>query len=108
MMLFYKTLDQYNESGTIGLVYSIRDAIPFAFEGVLLALFIIIFGAQYFFSKNRTGRAKILVAFVSSSFMIMILSLFLVLSNLVDFRVTIFYAFLLIISFTLLLLSDNS
>jgi hypothetical protein len=104
-----KTITDYPaNNGAMPLLYSIRDCIPYAFTGLLLAIFLILFAAQYFLIKNKTGRAKILIALLSSSFFLVILSLMAALGQLVTFKNVLFYAFLCIVAFILLLLSDNS
>lgn len=108
-MTNYKTITDYPSSnGVMPLLYSIRDAIPFAFDGLLLAIFLILFAGQYYLIKNRTGRAKILIALLSSSFVMIVLSMLLALGQLVTYLSVIFYAFITIIVFILFQLSDNS
>lgn len=105
----YCTIQNYpNSTGAMPLLNSIRDGIPFAFDGLLFVIFLIVFAGQYFLIKNRTGRAKILIALLSSSMVSIVLSLLLALSQLVTFISVIFYAFLTIVVFILFLLSDNS
>jgi hypothetical protein len=108
-MTHYNTILNYTgNNGAMPLLYSIRDGIPYAFDGLLLVIFIIIFASQYFLIKNRTGRAKVLISLLSSSFMMIILSMMLALSQLVTYKSVILYAFLTIISFILFILSDNT
>lgn len=109
MTNIYHTIDNYpNATGAMPLLYSIRDSIPYAFQGLLLVIFFVLFAGQYFLIKSRTGRAKILIAILSSSFFCLILSLMLALGQLVTFLTVLFYAFTTIVSFILLLISDES
>ena len=109
MSNFCKTIQNYpSNNGIMPLLFSIRDCVPYAFEGLLLAIFIILFGSQYFLIKSRTGRAKILIAILSSSFVMIVLSIFLALAQLVTFTTVLFYAFICIVSFILLIISDDS
>lgn len=109
MVNFYRTIADYpGSNGAMPLLYSIRDGIPFAFEILLLTIFLIIFAGQYFLIKSRTGRAKILIALLSSSFIMLILSTLLALGQLVTFITVIFYAFVLIVVFILFMISDNN
>lgn len=101
-------LDYPNSNGAMPLLYSIRDCIPYSFNALLFIIFIILFAGQYYLIKNRTGRAKILVALLSSSFVMVVLSLFLALSQLVQYITAIFYGFICIIVFILFQVSDNS
>lgn len=106
--LMCKTIESYSgQNGAIPLLLSIRDCIPYSFEVLLFAIFIIIFAGQYYLIKNRTGRAKILIALLSSSFVLIILSSLLALTQLITFITVIFYAFLTIVIFILFLISDN-
>ena len=108
-VLMCKTIADYSsQNGAMPLLFSIRDCIPYSFGILLFTLFVIIFAGQYFLIKNRTGRAKILVALLSSSFILIILSSLLALAQLVIFMTVIFYAFLCIVVFILFLLSDDS
>lgn len=104
---FCKTISDYSDSGSMSLWYSIRDCIPYAFEALLFGIFLILFAGQYFLIKNRTGRAKILIALLSSGFILIPLSMLLALSQLVTYASVIFYSFLTIIVFILFLLSDK-
>ena len=109
MSNFCKTITDYSsDNGAMPLLYSIRDCIPLAFDGLLFAIFLILFAGQYFIIKNRTGRAKILIALLSSSFIMIILSILLALAQLVTYLTVIFYAFLTIIIFILFEFSDKS
>jgi hypothetical protein len=109
MSNYCKTITDYaGQNGAMPLLYSIRDCIPLAFTGLLLAIFLILFAGQYYLIKNRTGRAKILIALLSSSFMMIILSMLMALAQLVTYMSVIFYAFVCIIVFILFQLSDNS
>ena len=89
------------------LLYSIRDAVPYSFSALLLVIFLVLFAGQYFLIKNRTGRAKILIALLSSSFFMIFLSMFLALASLVTFMTVLFYAFVCIVIFIMFLLSDR-
>lgn len=103
-----KTISDYpSQNGAIPLLFSIRDCIPLAFDGLLLVIFIILFASQYFLIKNRTGRAKILIALLSSSFIMIILSILLALTQLVTFMSVILYSFICIVVFILFIISDN-
>jgi hypothetical protein len=109
MTLACKTISDYASSnGAMPLLYSIRDCVPLAFSGLLIAIFLILFAGQYFLIKGRTGRAKILIALLSSSFVMIVLSLMLALAQLVTYISVVFYAFVCIIVFILFQLSDNS
>jgi hypothetical protein len=104
-----KTISDYaGSNGAMPLLYSIRDCIPMAYIGLLLAIFMILFAGQYYLIKNRTGRAKILVALLSSSFVMIILSMMLALASLVTYMTVIFYAFICILVFIIFSISDNS
>lgn len=106
---FCNTASDYTgANGAMPLLYSIRDCVPYAFEGLLLIVFFILFAGQYYLIKNRTGRAKILIALLSSSFFMIILSMMLALNQLITFVSVLLYAFICIIVFILFLLSDNS
>lgn len=107
MTFMYNTTATYgNVTGAMPLLYSIRDAVPFAFQGLLLIIFFVLFGGQYFIIKNKTGRGKILTALLSSSIVMVILSSILALTQLITFLVVLFYAFAAIIIFALFLTSD--
>ena len=109
MANFCKTITDYpDNNGALPLLYSVRDCVPYAFTGLLLGIFLILFASQYFLIKNRTGRAKILVALLSSSFFMIILSMMLALAQLVTFKSVILYAFICIVIFILFLVSDES
>lgn len=108
MTNFYPTITDYqNATGAMPLLFSIRDSVPFAFTGVLLAIFVILTASEYFILKNRTGRGKILTSLVSSSIIMVILSLFLMLAELVTYMDVIFYAFCSIVFFALYKLSSH-
>lgn len=96
-----------SSTGAMPVLYSLRDCVPLAFESLLMACFFILFAGQYYLIKSRTGRAKILIALASSSFFTLILSLFLALGQLVEFASVITFAFLSILFFILLLVSDK-
>lgn len=104
-----KTISDYPDAnGAMPLFLSIKDCIPYAFDGLLIVIFLILFAAQYFLIKNRTGRAKILIALLSSSFFMIVLSMLLALAQLVTFTSVMFYAFLCILIFILFVVSDNT
>lgn len=105
---FYATISDYNgtANGAMPLFFSIRDGIPFAFQGLLLAIFLVLFAGNYFLIKAKTGRAKILIALLSSSFMLIVLSMMLALAQLVTYVTVLFWAFLCIVALILFLVSD--
>lgn len=105
---FYPTITSYpNATGAMPLLFSIRDAVPFAFTGLLLVIFVILTASEYFIIKNKTGRGKILTSLVSSSIIMVILSLFLAMAQLVTYMDVIFYAFCSIVFFALYKLSSH-
>jgi len=104
-----KTITDYpGASGAMPLLFSIRDCVPFAFNAILLAIFFILFAGNYFLIKNKTGRARIFVALLSSSLMLIVLSMLLALAQLVTFTTVLFWAFCCIIWLILFLVSDYS
>jgi hypothetical protein len=104
-----KTIADYpGADGSMPLWYSIRDCIPMSFEVLLFGIFLILFAGQYYLIKTRTGRAKILIALLSSSFVMLPLSMMLALAQIVKFGSVLLYAFLTIIVFILFLLSDKN
>ena len=106
---FCNTITDYSTaSGTMPMWFAIRDCIPMAFEALLFGIFLILFAGQYFLIKNRTGRAKILVALLSSGFIMLPLSVMLALGQLVQYGTVLLYAFIIIVVFILFLLSDNN
>jgi hypothetical protein len=107
MSLYHTITDYPAGNGAMPLLYSVKDAVPLAFPGLLLVIFLILFAGQYYLIKNRTGRAKVLVALLSSSFVMIPLSLMLAMAQLVTFLTVIFYAFINIVVFILFLVSDN-
>ena len=101
------TISDYpSANGVMPLLYSIRDCVPFAFSGMLIAIFFLLFAGNYFLIKNKTGRAKILIALLSSSFVLVVLSSMLALTQLITFTVVLFWAFICIVWFILFLVSD--
>jgi len=109
MVSYYKTISDYpSATGLMPMLYSIRDGIPFAFEAVLMVIFILLFGGNYFIIKARTGRVKILIALLSSSIGVTVLTILLAMAQLVTFRTTLLYAFMSIVFFVLLVISDNN
>lgn len=106
---FYNTIADYpGQNGAMPMLYAIRDSIPLAFPGLLFAIFMILFAGQYYLIKTRTGRAKILIALLSSSFVMILLSMMAALAQLVTYMSVIFYAFVCITVLILFLLSDTS
>jgi hypothetical protein len=105
----YKTITDYGtDNGAMPLLYSIRDGVPGSFEVVLFMIFLILFAGQYFLVTTRTGRQKILVALLSSSFVMIPLSILLMLTQLVNFMTVFLYAFICIVVFIFFVISDNS
>lgn len=103
----YKTITDYpGATGAMPLLFSIRDGIPYAFPVLLFAIFLLFLGGSYYIVKARTGRAKILISFLASSFFVLVLSIFLAMATLVTFTVTLFWAFLVIIVFIMFITSD--
>ena len=107
MGYMYKTIADYNETGIMPLLYSIRDSIPIAFNAILFSVFFVLFAGNYYLIKSKTGKAKVLIALLSSSFLMVVLSMFLMLGNLVTYKTVLGYAFILIITFVAFLLSDD-
>ena len=106
-MAFYNTALNYSsQTGAMPMLYAIRDGIPFSFDALLLTIFFVLVGAQYYIIKNKTGRGKILTALLSSSLVMTTLSSILVLSGLVNFLEPVFYAFCFIIFYALYQTSD--
>lgn len=103
-----KTILDYAGDGAMPLLYSIRDCVPLSFPALLFGIFIILFAGQYFLIKNRTGRAKVLISMLSSSFSMILLSLLLSLAQLVRYKVVLFYAFLTILIYAIFQFSDES
>ena len=104
-----KTIIDYPTSGgSMGFWYSIRDCIPFAFDGLLICIFMVLFFGNYYLVKGRTGRAKILIPLLASSIILVVLSSLLALAQLVTFGTVVFWAFMAIISFIIFVVSDNS
>jgi len=104
-----KTISDYPDAGgAMPLFYSIRDCIPMGFDILLFCIFIILFAGNYFLIKNKTGRAKILIALLSSSFMMVVLSMMLALAQLVTFKSVLLYGFITIVVFIMFSVSDNT
>jgi len=101
-------LDYPSANGSMGFWFAIRDSIPYAFEGLLIAIFLVLFFGNYFLIKNKTGRAKILIALLSSSMILVILSSILALAQLITFMTVLLWAFIAIVVFIVFLVSDNS
>jgi hypothetical protein len=107
--LMCRTIQDYpGTTGAMSLLYSVRDCVPIAFNALLFIIFFVLFAGNYFIIKNKTGRAKILIALLSSSFVMIVLSMLLALSNLVTFRTVLAYGFISIVTFIMFMLSDNS
>lgn len=108
MTVQYPTILNYshNSSGAMPLLYSIRDSIPYAFEGMLIAIYFVLVAGGYFMIKNKFGRGKILTYLVSSSIIMIILSILLAMAQLVTFMTVLFFAFCSIVFFILYLVSD--
>lgn len=100
--------DYASNNGATPLLFSIRDCVPFAFEGLLIGLFLLFFAGNYFLIKQKTGKAKILVPLLSSSLILIPLSSLLALAQLVTFVSVLFWAFMAIIWFILFLVSDDN
>ena len=94
-------------TGIMPMLYSIRDCIPMAFTILLTSIFFVFFAGNYFFIKGKTGRAKILVAFMSSSFLTTVLAMFLTLGSLITYKGLLFWVFITILCFILLIVSDK-
>jgi len=104
---FCKTITDYPSSnGAMPLLFSLRDCIPYSFEAMLIAIFFVLFAGNYFLIKNKTGRAKILIALLSSSFVLVVLSMFLALAQLITFTTVLFWAFFCILWLIIFLISD--
>jgi len=104
-----KTIADYPlANGSMPFWYALRDCIPFAFEGLLIAIFLLLFFGNYYLVKSKTGKAKILIALLASSIVTMVLSMPLALAQLIKFITVIFWAFLAIIAYIIFLVSDNS
>lgn len=102
-----KTIGDYTETGVIPLLYSIRDCVPIAFPALLIVIFFVLFAGQYFIIKNKTGRARVIIALTSSSFATMVLGMFLLLIGLITYQFFMFWVLLLIISFIILMVGDR-
>jgi len=101
------TIADYSAQGAMPLFFSIRDCIPGAFEAVLFFVFILIFAGNYFIMKKKTGRARVLVALLASSFSLVPLSMLLALATLVTYGAVVWWAFFSIVIFILFLVSDK-
>ena len=102
-----KTIPDYAGNGAMPLLYSIRDCIPIAFPAILVVIFFILFAGNYFIIKGKTGRAKVMIALTASSFITMILAMFLTLATLVTYKMLLMWAFISIISYILLEVSQK-
>jgi hypothetical protein len=103
-----KTIDYYTEvDGILPFLFSIRDCIPIAYPSLLIVIFFIIFGGNYYLVKGKTGKGKVLIALSSSSFIMVILTMFLALSSLVTYTFLLFWTFVSIVSFIGLIVSDK-
>jgi ABC-type Fe3+-siderophore transport system permease subunit len=106
-MKAYKTIDYYQEAkGILPLLFSIRDAVPGAFAYLLAAVFTILFASNMYLIQTRTGRAKILISIATSSFITVILGMFLFLSQILSLRILLFWLFISIVSFVFLIFSE--
>lgn len=103
-----KTIADYPAQGAMPMFFSIRDCIPGAFEAVLFFIFILIFAGNYFINKKKTGRERIFVALISSSFVLIPLSMMLALATLVTYGAVVWWAFFSIISFIMFKVSDKN
>jgi hypothetical protein len=104
-----KTISDYPlANGSMAFWFSIRDCVPYAFEGLLIGIFLVLFFGNYYLIKSKTGKAKILISLLSSSIVLVILSSLLALSQLIHYITVIFWAFLAIVAFILFLVSDNT
>lgn len=107
MTNLYPTISDYpSATGVMPMLFAIRDGVPFAFEGLLFAILIIFTFAQYFIQKRGNTRSKILMSLLTSEFAVIVLSVILALAQLVTFQTVLLHAFLLIVFFILVLLSD--
>jgi hypothetical protein len=103
-----KTIEYYTTAtGVMPLLYSIRDCIPIAFPAILFAIFFVLFGGSMFVIKNRTGREKVFTSLLASSFVCVILGMFLLLGMLINYKVELFWGFICIVFFILLTISDK-
>ena len=102
----YKMIQDYSGEGAMPFLLSIRDAVPLAFPILLLAIFAIIFSSNLYINQQRTGRAKVLLAVASSSFIMVILSMFLFLSQLISYRTILFWLLCSVLSFIAVVFSD--
>lgn len=107
MTNYCNTITDYpTATGVMPMLYSIRDCIPFAFQGILLAVFILLVGGNYFLIKSRVGKGRILSSLLGSSIVMLPLSMFLAMGQLVTFMTPLLYAFLSIVFYILLKFSD--
>lgn len=105
---YCKIIQDYTEAtGVMPLLYSIRDCIPIAFPALLFVIFFIFFAGTYYLIKGKTGRAKVLISILASSFYVVILAMFLLLGTLISYKLLLFWTFICIISFIALILSDR-
>ena len=98
----YQTID-----GAMPLLFSIRDCVPIAFDALLIAIFFVLLAGNYYLGMGKTGRPKIIISFLASSVSTMILSLFFALAQLVEFKSVLFWAFLSIIAFALIVITNK-
>jgi hypothetical protein len=59
-----------------------------------------------YINQQRTGRAKVLLAVASSSFIMVILSMFLFLTQLISYRTILFWLLCSVLSFIAVVFSD--
>lgn len=108
MVVMYRTiLDYGNETGVMPLLYSIRDGIPFSFPGILISVFFIVFAGSLFVGKFRTGRSKIIISLFIGSVSTLIMSMFLALAQLITWVVLLFWAFMVIVFYILMDVSNR-
>ena len=108
MVNYYKTIDYYqNATGAMPLLYSIRDAVPYFYPITLFIIFVVVFAGNLLLNSNRTGRTKLFIALCSGTFVLVILSMFLFLSQLITYKLLLFWLLACILSFVGLVLSDN-
>lgn len=108
MVLLCKTITDYPDAtGVLPMLYSIRDCVPSAYPGLVMVLFFVLFAGNYFINKGKTGRARVMIALAASSFVTIILTMFLTLSQLVTYKILLLWTFIGIISFIGLIISDR-
>jgi hypothetical protein len=104
----YNLFENYPDAeGVMPLLFSIRDGIPFAYESILLSIFSVLLIGNYYIIKTKTGKGKFLSSFAATSFVMVVLSLFLAMSEILEYWSVLFYTLLSIISFVLIYFSDD-